>query len=202
MTREKKEAINDPRRARFPASTQKIPQLFCLQPHQSSSHPAYSTSDYQQSNYPSGTAGPSPGFQLNLLDALSTISSHDDYKCVPRILCEMASGKLPGRSLGKQGSGFFEFLGRNIFTEYVAAESSPHKDTVFSNGNIERESHDGFFSLPFQLADENRRRRNVSAAELRQSDDPRLWQPWKFRGVLPGVPKVSEGHERLGLLSE
>lgn len=29
----------------------------------------------------------------------------------------MASGKLPGRSLGEQGS--FEFLGRNVFTEYV-----------------------------------------------------------------------------------
>ncbi|KOX73765.1 hypothetical protein WN51_13843 [Melipona quadrifasciata] len=88
-------------------------------PHQGSSLPAYSTSDYQQSNYPSGTAGPPPGFQLNLLDALSTISSHDDYKCVPRILCEMASGKLPGRSLGKQGSGFFEFLGRNVFTDWL-----------------------------------------------------------------------------------
>ncbi|CAL7936561.1 unnamed protein product [Xylocopa violacea] len=77
------------------------------------------TSVYQQSNYPSGTVALSPGFQLNLLDALSTISRHDDHKCVPRILCEMASGRLPGRSLGKRGSGFFEFLGRNVFTDWL-----------------------------------------------------------------------------------
>ncbi|XP_076760921.1 uncharacterized protein LOC143429275 [Xylocopa sonorina] len=77
------------------------------------------TSVYQQSNRPSGTAGLSPGFQLNLLDALSAISRHDDHKCVPRILCEMASGRLPGRSLGKRGSGFFEFLGRNVFTDWL-----------------------------------------------------------------------------------
>ncbi|XP_050479715.1 uncharacterized protein LOC126868398 [Bombus huntii] len=93
--------------------------LFYLQSHQSSSLPVYPISDYQQSNYPSETVGLSPGFQLNLLDTLSTISSHDDYKCVPRILCEVASGKLPGRSLGKQSSGFFELLGRNVFTDWL-----------------------------------------------------------------------------------
>lgn len=31
----------------------------------------------------------------------------------------MASGKLPGRSLGKQASSFFEFLGKNTLTEYA-----------------------------------------------------------------------------------
>lgn len=96
-------------------------KLFCLQSHhQGGSLPAHSTSGYQQSNYPSGTTALSAGFQLNfLVEALSTISRHDDYKCVARILCEMASGKLPGRSLGKRGSGLLEFLGRTVFTEYV-----------------------------------------------------------------------------------
>ncbi|XP_061927116.1 uncharacterized protein LOC108000104 isoform X2 [Apis cerana] len=89
--------------------------------HQSGSLPAHSTSGYQQSNYPSGTTALSAGFQLNFLaEALSTISRHDDYKCVARILCEMASGKLPGRSLGKRGSGFLEFLGRTVFTDWLA----------------------------------------------------------------------------------
>ncbi|CAK9826169.1 hypothetical protein ANTRET_LOCUS4058 [Anthophora retusa] len=87
--------------------------------HQNGGLPADPTSGYQQSNYQTGAVGPSPGFQLNLLDAVSTISRHDDYKCVPRILCEMASGKLPGRSLSKQGFGFFEFLGRNVFTDWL-----------------------------------------------------------------------------------
>ncbi|XP_017765202.1 PREDICTED: uncharacterized protein LOC108554433 [Eufriesea mexicana] len=101
---------------------------------QTGSLPAYSTSDYQQSNYPSGTVALSPGFQLNLLDALSTISRHDDYKCVPRILCEMASGKLPGRSLGKQGSGFFEFLGRNVFTDWLAKFDVAGSSALFNFG--------------------------------------------------------------------
>ncbi|KOC61296.1 hypothetical protein WH47_06120 [Habropoda laboriosa] len=87
--------------------------------HPSGGLPADTTSGYQQSNYPAGTVGLSPGFQLNLFDAVSTISRHDDYKCVPRILCEMASGKLPGRSLSKHGSGFFDFLGRNVFTDWL-----------------------------------------------------------------------------------
>ncbi|XP_034170832.2 uncharacterized protein LOC117600023 [Osmia lignaria lignaria] len=82
-------------------------------PHQGNPFPVYPTSGQHQPNYPAVSGGT---FQLNLFDALSSISRHDDYKCIPRILCEMASGKLPGRSLGKQWSGFFEFLGRNSFT--------------------------------------------------------------------------------------
>ncbi|XP_043253336.1 uncharacterized protein LOC122397906 [Colletes gigas] len=91
--------------------------------HQSASLPADTTSGYYQSNYPAisgGTFDSSPGFQLNLFDALSSISRHDDYKCVPRILCEMASGKLPGRSLAKQTSSLFEFFGKNALTEWLA----------------------------------------------------------------------------------
>ncbi|XP_076676651.1 uncharacterized protein LOC143373352 [Andrena cerasifolii] len=91
-------------------------------PHQSSPFPTHATSSHYQSTYPAisaGTADLSPGFQLNLFQALSSISRHDDYKCIPRILCEMASGKLPGRSLGKQASSFFEFLGKNTLTEWL-----------------------------------------------------------------------------------
>ncbi|XP_053973285.1 uncharacterized protein LOC128873615, partial [Hylaeus volcanicus] len=91
--------------------------------HQTSTYPADTTSSHYQSNYPitsGGTFNLSPGFQLNLFDALSSISRHDDYKCVPRILCEMASGKLPGRSLAKQTPGLFEFLGKNALTEWLA----------------------------------------------------------------------------------
>lgn len=110
----------------------KFRKLFCLQSHQSGSLPAHSTSGYQQSNYPSGTTALSAGFQLNFLaEALSTISRHDDYKCVARILCEMASGKLPGRSLGKRGSGFLEFLGRTVFTEYVFLATSVDRVSNF-----------------------------------------------------------------------
>ncbi|XP_076175969.1 uncharacterized protein LOC143151074 isoform X2 [Ptiloglossa arizonensis] len=100
-------------------------------PHRTSL-PADTTSGYYQSNYPTisgGTFDHSPGFQLNLFDALSSISRHDDYKCVPRILCEMASGKLPGRSLGKQTSSLLEYFGKNALTEWLAtvdvAGSSP-----------------------------------------------------------------------------
>ncbi|XP_033321518.2 uncharacterized protein LOC117217787 [Megalopta genalis] len=93
-------------------------------PHQTAaSFPPDTTSGYYQSNYPaipSGMFDLPAGFRLDLLDALSTISSHDHYKCVARILCEMASGKLPGRSLSKQtSSNFFDFLGKNAFMEWL-----------------------------------------------------------------------------------
>ncbi|XP_076303915.1 uncharacterized protein LOC143222002 [Lasioglossum baleicum] len=101
-------------------------------PHQTTSFPADTASGYYQSNYPAVSGGMfdlPAGFRLNLLNALSTISSHDDYKCVPRILCEMASGKLPGRSLGKQTSNFFDFFGKNAFMEWLTkidvADHSP-----------------------------------------------------------------------------
>nr|XP_012135249.1 PREDICTED: uncharacterized protein LOC100880222 [Megachile rotundata] len=92
-------------------------------PHQNNPLPVYPTSGQYPSNHPSvsgGTFGISPGFKLNLFEALSTISRHDDYKCVPRILCEMASGKLPGRSIGKQLSGFFDFFGRNTIMGWLS----------------------------------------------------------------------------------
>ncbi|KZC07647.1 hypothetical protein WN55_08419 [Dufourea novaeangliae] len=90
--------------------------------HQTTSYPADTASSYYQSNYPTtsgGTFDLPGGFRLNLLDALSSISRHDDYKCVPRILCEMASGKLPGRSLGKQTSNLFDYFGQNTLMEWL-----------------------------------------------------------------------------------
>ncbi|XP_076640723.1 uncharacterized protein LOC143352280 [Halictus rubicundus] len=91
-------------------------------PPQTASFPADTASNYYQSNYPAISGGMfdlPAGFRLNLLNALSTISSHDDYKCVPRILCEMASGKLPGRSLGRETTNFFDIFGKNAFMEWL-----------------------------------------------------------------------------------
>ncbi|XP_011690428.1 PREDICTED: uncharacterized protein LOC105451579 [Wasmannia auropunctata] len=70
------------------------------------------------------------GLGANLFNALSSISRHDDLKCVPRILCEVASGKPPGEykraSTGDNEQYLGEF-GRNAFTQWLAglAEASP-----------------------------------------------------------------------------
>ncbi|XP_071643215.1 uncharacterized protein [Temnothorax longispinosus] len=70
------------------------------------------------------------GFGVNLFNALSSISRHDDLKCVPRILCEVASGKPPGEykraSTGNKEQYLGEF-GRNAFNQLLVglAETSP-----------------------------------------------------------------------------
>jgi len=51
---------------------------------------------------------------------MSSISRYDDLKCVPRILCEVASGNPPGEY--KQAENNEQYLGesgRNIFTQFV-----------------------------------------------------------------------------------
>ncbi|XP_014215815.1 uncharacterized protein LOC106644696 isoform X2 [Copidosoma floridanum] len=48
-----------------------------------------------------------PGF--NLFGALSSIAQYDDLKCVPRILCEIASGSMPGSAGYRQNSGYQDF---------------------------------------------------------------------------------------------
>ncbi|XP_063972025.1 uncharacterized protein LOC135159859 [Diachasmimorpha longicaudata] len=53
------------------------------------------------SNYSPGILG------VNLLDALVSISQYDDRKCVPRILCEVATGVVPRNSEYKQSYGGF-----------------------------------------------------------------------------------------------
>lgn len=53
---------------------------------------------------------------VNLLDALSSISQYDDRKCVPRILCEVATGVKPGSSGYKQNYSDF---GMNSIIRYA-----------------------------------------------------------------------------------
>ncbi|KAF7993467.1 hypothetical protein HCN44_010062 [Aphidius gifuensis] len=63
---------------------------------------------------------------VNLLDALSSISQYDDRKCVPRILCEVATGVKPGSSGYKQNYSDF---GMNsiisLLTALAPGTSSP-----------------------------------------------------------------------------
>ncbi|XP_025270620.1 uncharacterized protein LOC112639777 [Camponotus floridanus] len=98
-----------------------IPQDFPLNP---------TTSNYQL-NYPSESVNQFGGLGINLFNALSSISRYDDLKCVPRILCEVASGKPPGRykqaSMGNDKQHYLEEFGRSTFAQWLAgsAEASP-----------------------------------------------------------------------------
>ncbi|XP_018050349.1 PREDICTED: uncharacterized protein LOC108688559 [Atta colombica] len=81
----------------------------------------------------------------NIFNAISSISRYDDLKCVPRILCEVASGNPPREY--KQAENNEQYLGesgRNIFTQWLTglAQASPilsfARATVLgysSNGN-------------------------------------------------------------------
>ncbi|XP_048513875.1 uncharacterized protein LOC125501644 isoform X2 [Athalia rosae] len=87
--------------------------------------------------YPGGFYPPPalpPGYQqgldsggFGLIDALNSISQHDDLKCVPRLLCEIATGSSPGNGDYK-ASGFAEF-GKNtllgLLTAYNLEAASP-----------------------------------------------------------------------------
>lgn len=54
--------------------------------------------------------GPRPGYpgqypsQNSVLQALSSISQHDDLRCVPRLLCEVSSGTRPSSSYYQPGN--------------------------------------------------------------------------------------------------
>ncbi|KAL2713722.1 uncharacterized protein V1478_016279 [Vespula squamosa] len=89
------------------------------------------TSQYQSSQYQtavSGLSGSSGGLNINLFEALYSISRYDDLKCVPRILCEMASGVTPGESIyGRDTNLFRDLFGNNVLlrllTNFNFAES-------------------------------------------------------------------------------
>ncbi|KAF7390863.1 hypothetical protein HZH66_009343 [Vespula vulgaris] len=91
------------------------------------------TNQYQSSQYQTtvgGLSGSSGGLNINLFEALYSISRYDDLKCVPRILCEMASGVTPGESLyGRDTNLFRDLFGNNVLlrllTNFNFAESSP-----------------------------------------------------------------------------
>ncbi|KYN15368.1 PREDICTED: uncharacterized protein LOC108764979 [Trachymyrmex cornetzi] len=83
----------------------------------------------------------------NIFNAMSSISRYDDLKCVPRILCEVASGNSPGeykQALTENNEQYLGESGRNIFTQWLTglAQASPilsfARATVLgynSNGN-------------------------------------------------------------------
>ncbi|KAK2582327.1 hypothetical protein KPH14_004664 [Odynerus spinipes] len=103
-------------------STYQIPEF----PDTSSSQ--YQPSQYQQTDI--GQFGSSVGLNINLFDALYSISRYDDLKCVPRILCEVASGVTPGESIGySRGSNGFGDFGKNmllgLLTNFNFVETSP-----------------------------------------------------------------------------
>lgn len=73
--------------------------------------PSSSAADYYRPSQPTV-----PG--ANLLDALSSISRHDDLKCVSRILCEAASGRLRGE-YGRASTFLDNFVG-SALNRYVS----------------------------------------------------------------------------------
>ncbi|XP_011876301.1 PREDICTED: uncharacterized protein LOC105566703 [Vollenhovia emeryi] len=90
--------------------------------------------DSPTSNYQLDTRNDRPnqfdGLGANLFNALSSISRNDDLKCVPRILCEMASGRPPGeykRAPTGNNEQYLGEFGRNAFTQWLAelAVTSP-----------------------------------------------------------------------------
>ncbi|XP_035720819.1 uncharacterized protein LOC118441039 isoform X1 [Vespa mandarinia] len=88
------------------------------------------SSQYQSSQYPTtvgGFFGTSGILNINLFEALHSISRYDDLKCVPRILCEMASGVTPGELIYRRDTNMFS--GNNILLRLLTnlnfAESSP-----------------------------------------------------------------------------
>jgi hypothetical protein len=90
-----------------------------LQIHQN--RPLDSTVINYQLNYLDAPVDQFGGLGVNLFDALSSISRHDDLRCVPRILCEVASGNPPGdgRSTGDERFGGLGDFGRNAFIQCV-----------------------------------------------------------------------------------
>ncbi|KAH0955482.1 hypothetical protein HN011_009753 [Eciton burchellii] len=84
--------------------------------------PLDSTVINYQLNYLDAPVDQFGGLGVNLFDALSSISRHDDLRCVPRILCEVASGNPPGdgQSTGDERFGGLGDFGRNAFIQWLA----------------------------------------------------------------------------------
>lgn len=51
-----------------------------------------------------------PGYpqQNSILDVLSSISRHDDLRCVPRLLCEVSSGARPSSGYYQRPGGYYQ----------------------------------------------------------------------------------------------
>ncbi|KAJ8682505.1 hypothetical protein QAD02_018297 [Eretmocerus hayati] len=57
---------------------------------------------------------------LKLVSVLSSIARYDDLKCVPRLLCEVASGSLPG-SLSYRQNGYYQDFSQNPLFSWLSA---------------------------------------------------------------------------------
>jgi len=55
-----------------------------------------------------------PGVPVSLTGALTSIAMHDDLRCVPRLLCEIAAGGRPGYSDSNQRDSVLPFVNRDI----------------------------------------------------------------------------------------
>jgi hypothetical protein len=51
-----------------------------------------------------------PGGSSSLTGALASIATHDDLRCVPRLLCEIAAGGRPGYSVSNQRDSVLPFV--------------------------------------------------------------------------------------------
>lgn len=92
------------------------------------------TSQYQLDRpvAPGDPSGQFGGIGTNLYDALSSISRYDDSKCVPRILCEVASGRRPGGEYENErasSSSYLGDLGRNALAQCVFSLITPRDNT-------------------------------------------------------------------------
>lgn len=80
----------------------------------------------QYPDYP-GSYGPSGPFNSGLIEALNSISQYDDLRCVPRLLCEIATGSKPGN--GDYKASTLQDFGKNtllgLLTAYNFEGTSP-----------------------------------------------------------------------------
>ena len=54
-----------------------------------------------------------PGGPSSLTGALNSIAMHDDLRCVPRLLCEIAAGGRPGHAVNNQRDSVLPFVSRD-----------------------------------------------------------------------------------------
>jgi len=94
-----------------------------LQQGTASHYTGHSPSGQQIFNQFAGVLGQNPGEQFynplvppvgpaSLTGALASIAMHDDLRCVPRLLCEIAAGGRPGYSGSNQRDSVLPFVNR------------------------------------------------------------------------------------------
>ncbi|XP_012222290.1 uncharacterized protein [Linepithema humile] len=89
----------------------------------SSTYRNFPLTDNYPSNYPKApneSFGDFDGLGVNIFNALLSIYRYDDLKCVPRILCEVASGNPPGGYRMASTGGNWQELGTNLLKHWIA----------------------------------------------------------------------------------